>query len=163
MGTGFAAPPTGARRGPIRRDSWRLRLKEGCGGRKRRARRGLCASWLGAVRLRWARPRVQALMRRPELELGSIPAAPGAAEGPAPAGAKVPATLRDPGALRFWLAVALTGMCAGLGAAALTLLFRAAQELAWGVADPSGLFEAARQASPLRHVALLLGAGLLTG
>jgi len=31
------------------------------------------------------------------------------------------------------------------------------------VADPSALFEAARQASPLRHVALLLGAGLLTG
>ena len=97
------------------------------------------------------------------MEFGSKPAAPGAAEAPAPAGAKVPATLRDPGALRFWLAVALTGLCAGLGAAALTLLFRAAQELAWGVADPSALFEAARQASPLRHVALLLGAGLLTG
>ena len=31
------------------------------------------------------------------------------------------------------------------------------------MADPSALFEAARQASPLRHVALLLGAGLLTG
>jgi CIC family chloride channel protein len=102
-------------------------------------------------------------MRRPELELGSIPAAPGAAEAPAPAGAKVPATLRDPGALRFWLAVALTGICAGLGAAALTLLFKAVQELAWGAAEPEALLEAARQASPLRHVALLLGAGLLTG
>ena len=97
------------------------------------------------------------------MELGSIPAAPGAAEAPAPAGAKVPATLRDPGALRFWLAVALTGICAGLGAAALTLLFKAAQELAWGAAEPEALLEAARQASPLRHVALLLGAGLLTG
>ena len=97
------------------------------------------------------------------MELGSIPAAPGAAEAPAPAGAKVPATLRDPGALRFWLAVALTGICAGLGAAALTLLFKAVQELAWGAAEPEALLEAARQASPLRHVALLLGAGLLTG
>jgi len=77
-----------------------------------------------------------------ELELGSKPPGPDAF-APPPSGAKVPATLRDPGALRFWLAVALTGICAGLGAAALTLLFRAAQELAWGVADPSALLEAA--------------------
>src|SRR5271163_3544137 len=35
MATGFGAPLTGARRGPNRRDSWRLRLKEGRGGRKR--------------------------------------------------------------------------------------------------------------------------------
>ena len=56
----------------------------------------------------------------------------GAAE-PA-AGAKVPATLRDPGAIRFWIAVILTGLCAGLGAALLTLLFEATQELAWGAA-----------------------------
>jgi chloride channel protein, CIC family len=78
------------------------------------------------------------------------------------AGAKVPATLRDPGAIRFWTAVALTGLCAGLGAALLTLLFNATQELAWGAAEPSALFEAARQASPQRHVALLLAAGLMT-
>src|SRR5580704_13370566 len=96
-------------------------------------------------------------MGRRALETGSKSAAAPAAD------AKVPATLRDPGALRFWLAVVLTGLCAGLGAAALTLLFKAVQELAWGVADPSALFEAARQASPSRHVALLLGAGLLTG
>ena len=101
-------------------------------------------------------------MRRPELELGSKRPAPDAPTSP-PAGAKVPATLRDPGALRFWLAVALTGLCAGIGAAALTWLFKAVQELAWGAADPSALLEAARAASPLRHVALLLGAGLLTG
>ena len=47
----------------------------------------------------------------------SKPAAPDAA-APSLAGAKVPATLRDPGALGFWLAVVLTGLCAGLGAAA---------------------------------------------
>ncbi len=76
---------------------------------------------------------------------------------------RVPATLRDPGALRFWLAVALTGVCAGLGAAGLTLLFKAVQELAWGTAEPEALIEAAREASPLRHVALLFGAGLITG
>ncbi len=78
------------------------------------------------------------------------------------AGAGAPATLRDPGAIRFWIAVVLTGLCAGLGAALLTLLFDVTQELAWGAAEPSALFEAARQASPQRHLGLLLAAGLLT-
>jgi chloride channel protein, CIC family len=96
------------------------------------------------------------------LESGSKPPAPDDA-APAAAGAKVPATLRDPSALRFWLAVALTGLCAGIGAAVLTLVFKAAQELAWGAADPAALLDAARQASPSRHVALLLAAGLVTG
>ena len=97
-------------------------------------------------------------MRRRALDTGSKSAPAGAVE-PA-ADAKVPATLRDPGAIRFWIAVVLTGLCAGLGAALLTLLFDAAQELAWGAAGPSELLEAARQASPQRHVGLLLGAGL---
>ena len=79
------------------------------------------------------------------------------------AGARVPATLRDPGAFRFWIAVALTGLAAGIGAALLTLFFKAVQELAWGVNEPSALLEAARQASPLHHVVLLLLAGLVTG
>src|SRR5271169_2292032 len=35
MATGFGAPLTGAGRGPNRRDSWSLRLKEGRGARKR--------------------------------------------------------------------------------------------------------------------------------
>src|SRR5579872_1536667 len=98
-------------------------------------------------------------MRRRALETGSKSAPSGAAQ-PA-ASANVPATLRDPGAIRFWIAVILTGLCAGLGAALLTLLFKGAQELAWGVAEPSALVDAARQASPLRHVGLLLGAGLI--
>ncbi len=92
------------------------------------------------------------------MDTGSQSAALGAGE-PA-AGAKVPATLRDPGAIRFWIAVVLTGLCAGLGAALLTLLFDAAQELAWGATSPSALLEAAWQASPERHVGLLLAAGL---
>jgi len=75
---------------------------------------------------------------------------------------KVPATLRDPGAVRFWIAVALTGLCAGLGAAVLTLLFKGVEALAWGAAEPSALLDAARQASPRRHVGLLLAAGLVT-
>jgi chloride channel protein, CIC family len=95
------------------------------------------------------------------LEFGSKPPAPDAA-APSPAEDRVPATLRDPGALGFWLAVLLTGLCAGLGAAALTWLFRVVQDFAWGAADPSALLGAARDASQSRHVALLFGAGLLT-
>jgi len=94
------------------------------------------------------------------LETGTKSAASTAAE-PA-AGGKVPATLRDPGAPRFWLAVVLTGLAAGLGAAVLTLLFKATQDLAWGVADPDALVNAAREAGPLRHVAVLFAAGLVT-
>ena len=96
------------------------------------------------------------------MESGSNLPAPNAV-APAPSGGRVPATLRDSGALGFWLAVALTGVCAGLGAAALTLVFKAVQELAWGTAEPEALLEAARDASPMRHVALLFGAGLVTG
>jgi chloride channel protein, CIC family len=89
------------------------------------------------------------------LEAGSKP------EARPKSGGTVPATLRDAGAIRFWIAVALTALCAGLGAAGLTLLFKAAQAFAWGAAEPSELIEAARQASPERHVGLLLGAGLM--
>jgi CIC family chloride channel protein len=94
------------------------------------------------------------------VETGSEAAAASAAE-PA-AGAKVPATLRDPGAIGFWIAVVLTGLCAGIGAALLTVLFDVTQDLAWGAADPSALFEAARLAPPELHIGLLLGAGVLT-
>ena len=92
------------------------------------------------------------------MDRGSQSAALGAAE--TGTSAKVPATLRDPGAIRFWTAVVLTGLCAGLGAALLALLFDAAQALAWGAAEPSKLLEAAWRASPQRHLGLLFGAGI---
>ena len=76
---------------------------------------------------------------------------------------KVPASLREPGAGRFWFAVVLTGVAAGVGAALLTALLKEVQGLAWGAYEPSALTEAARRASPERHVLLLLGAGVLTG
>jgi chloride channel protein, CIC family len=99
-------------------------------------------------------------MRRRALEPVSKSAASDAVEPGT--SAKVPATLRDPGGIRFWIAIVLTGLCAGLGAALLTVLFDVAQELAWGAADPAALFEAVRQASPERHLGLLLAAGLAT-
>jgi chloride channel protein, CIC family len=99
-------------------------------------------------------------MRRRALEPVSKSAASDAVEPGT--SAKVPATLRDPGGIRFWIAIVLTGLCAGLGAALLTVLFDVAQELAWGAAEPAALFEAARQASPERHLGLLLAAGLAT-
>jgi CIC family chloride channel protein len=99
-------------------------------------------------------------MRRRTLERGPEAAASSATER-AP-DAKVPATLRDPGATCFWIAVVLTGLCAGIGAALLTLLFEVTQDVAWGAAEPSGLFEAARLAPPELHIGLLLGAGLTT-
>ena len=65
---------------------------------------------------------------------------------------KVPASIRDPGAGRFWIAVVLTGVAAGIGAALLTALLKEVQGLAWGAYEPSALTEAARRASAVRHV-----------
>jgi CIC family chloride channel protein len=68
-----------------------------------------------------------------------------------------------PRALRLWVAVVLTGVGAGLSAIALTRLLLAVQHLVWpGPADAS-LLDVARSASALRHVLVLVGAGLLTG
>jgi H+/Cl- antiporter ClcA len=62
----------------------------------------------------------------------------------------------------FWLAVVLTGAGTGLAAAALTGLLELTQHLMWGGAGLD-LLQAATRAPPWRHVAVLLGAGLLTG
>jgi H+/Cl- antiporter ClcA len=69
-------------------------------------------------------------------------------------------TIRN--ALAFWLAVALTGAGTGLAAAALTGLLEFVQHVMWGGAGLN-LLQAAFQATPWRHIAILLGAGLLTG
>ncbi len=62
----------------------------------------------------------------------------------------------------FWLAVLLTGVGTGLAAAALTGLLELVQHLMWGGAGLD-LLAAASRAAPWRHLAVLLGAGLLTG
>jgi H+/Cl- antiporter ClcA len=72
---------------------------------------------------------------------------------------KIPATLTRPGAGRFWLAVLLTGIGAGISAAVLTRLLQLVQHLVWPGPD---LLDAAASAGALRHIVVLLGAGLLT-
>jgi CIC family chloride channel protein len=62
----------------------------------------------------------------------------------------------------FWLAVLLTGAGTGLAGAALTGLLELVQHLMWG-GGGLDLLEAASRAGPWRHLAVLLGAGLLTG
>ena len=74
----------------------------------------------------------------------------------------IPSTLSLPGAARFWLAVLFTAIGTGLGAVALTRLLELVQRFMWGGAG-TNLLEAAQNATPFRHVAVLLGAGVVTG
>jgi H+/Cl- antiporter ClcA len=63
---------------------------------------------------------------------------------------------------RFWLAIVLTGLGTGACAAALTLILQAVQHYVWP-GPPGTLLDAASQATPWRHILVLLGAGLMTG
>ncbi|HLW82085.1 MAG TPA: chloride channel protein [Candidatus Acidoferrales bacterium] len=74
----------------------------------------------------------------------------------------IPSTLQRPGAVHFWLAVLLTGVATGIGAAVLTRLLELVQHLAWS-GSPTDILSAAEHASPWRHIFVLLGAALLTG
>src|SRR5579859_1632775 len=74
----------------------------------------------------------------------------------------ISSTLAQPGAGRFWLAILLTGAGTGVAAAALTRLLEVVQQLAWK-GNGHDLLSAAEQASPERHILVLLGAGLVTG
>jgi H+/Cl- antiporter ClcA len=75
---------------------------------------------------------------------------------------RIPATLAQPGAPRFWLAVLLIGLGTGAGAAALTRLLDLVQRWMWRGPGVS-LLDAASHAGAWRHFLVLLGAGLLTG
>ena len=80
---------------------------------------------------------------------------------PAPEHPQVPATLLQPGAASFYLATLMTGLGAGAAAALLTGLLDLVQHAAW---PGSGtLLDAAARQSAWRHVAVLLGAGVVTG
>jgi CIC family chloride channel protein len=62
----------------------------------------------------------------------------------------------------FWLAVVLTGLGTGLGAAALTGLLELIQHTAWS-GTGIDLLQAASNAPWWWHIAVLFGAGILTG
>ncbi|HJZ20917.1 MAG TPA: hypothetical protein VJ226_08170 [Bradyrhizobium sp.] len=63
---------------------------------------------------------------------------------------------------RFWLAIVLTGLGTGASAAALMLILQFVQHLMWPEAGAS-LLDAASEATPWRHILVLVAAGLLTG
>src|ERR1039457_6926527 len=77
-------------------------------------------------------------------------------------GDMIPSTLAHSGAARFWLAVLLTGIGTGVGAAVLTRLLEMVQHLMWN-GPGTNLLDATEHASAWRHVVVLLGAGLVTG
>jgi H+/Cl- antiporter ClcA len=74
----------------------------------------------------------------------------------------IPPLLARRSAAGFWLAVLLTGVGTGLGAAALTGLLELTQHSIWG-GNGLDLLQAATLAPPWLHLAALLGAGLVTG
>jgi H+/Cl- antiporter ClcA len=84
------------------------------------------------------------------------------AENPPSRSPGIPAVLTQPGAAGFWIAVILTGVGTGIGAAVLTRLLWMVQHAIWPGAGLT-LAEAAAQATPWRHILVLLAAGALTG
>src|ERR1035441_5872413 len=77
-------------------------------------------------------------------------------------GDMIPSTLARSGAARFWLAVLLTGIGTGIAAAALTRLLEIVQKFMWN-GSGTDLLDAATRTSAVRHILVLLGAGLVTG
>jgi CIC family chloride channel protein len=74
---------------------------------------------------------------------------------------QIPSTLRTPGALSFWLAIVLTGVCTGLGAAALTEFLYAVQRFVWH-SPGIDLLPAVLRTPGYERVLILSGAGVVT-
>src|ERR1700677_1088030 len=74
----------------------------------------------------------------------------------------VPATLAHPAARRFWIAVVLIGIGAGVSAAALTFVLDTVQQWVWPSPN-ANILEAATRAGFWRPVLALTGAGIVTG
>jgi H+/Cl- antiporter ClcA len=64
--------------------------------------------------------------------------------------------------VQFWIAVLLTGIGTGLGAAALTRLLELVQRISWG-GTGRNLLEAVENAGAWHHIIVLLAAGAVTG
>jgi H+/Cl- antiporter ClcA len=76
---------------------------------------------------------------------------------------QIPATLKQRGARSFWLGVIVIGLGTGGSTVALTRLLYAVQHRAWPSSPSATLLEAVAHASPWRHIAVLVTAGVLTG
>jgi chloride channel protein, CIC family len=74
----------------------------------------------------------------------------------------IPPILARRDAAGFWLAVVLTGVGTGIATSALTGLLELTQHLIWS-GEGLDLLQAASQAPAWKHLAALIGAGLLTG
>jgi len=110
----------------------------------------------------WRRP--ESGRRPPIVEEPNLSGEMSEASKETPAGSvrdRIPATLAQPGAIGFWLAVVLTGVGTGISAAVLTRLLDLVQHLAWP--GDASLLQAATRAGPWRHLLVLAGAGILTG
>jgi chloride channel protein, CIC family len=79
-----------------------------------------------------------------------------------PDDARIPATLLQAGAPRFWLAALGTGIGAGVSAIVLTRLLESVQHLVWA-GSGTHILEAATGAGAWRHIFVLLGAGVVVG
>lgn len=75
---------------------------------------------------------------------------------------RIPATMREPGALRFWLAAIGIGVGAGIGAIVLTRLLEWVQHSVWQ-GSGTHILEAAGHVSAGRHLLILLCAGAAVG
>ena len=75
---------------------------------------------------------------------------------------RIPATVLQAGAPRFWLAVIGTGIGAGVAAAVLTRFLEMIQHVAWS-GSGTHVLEAATNAGASRHLVVLLGAGVVVG
>src|SRR5579871_3549145 len=79
-----------------------------------------------------------------------------------PDNARIPATLLQAGAPRFWLAALGTGIGAGVSAAILTRFLEIVQHFAWA-GSGTHILDAAAHAGAWRHILVLLGAGIVVG
>jgi chloride channel protein, CIC family len=76
--------------------------------------------------------------------------------------ARIPATLLQAGAPRFWLATICTGIGAGISAIILTRLLEIVQHFVWS-GSGTHILDAATHADAWRHIIVLLGAGVAVG